>query len=114
MELRFINPIVHKGLNLTVRRGIKWAKKAETGQMVGITGAMWEKDGYLVDYPGGVAIIREMYLKRCIDITEHELQHHHDPKCKNMGGLIGAMKHAYSTFDKTEIVTLVFFEMVNC
>lgn len=83
--IEFQNPVFHKGINLTIRRGVKWSLQ-DTGLNV-----------------------ESVYIKRFCDITGRELSFEHDPNCQNYEGSLCEMRRIYDDFDPCEIVTLVFF-----
>jgi hypothetical protein len=100
--LEFINPVYHQGLNVTVRRGIKWYDKAKIGDKVWInqTGNNCpEIDGIIV----GLKYEQFLYLRK------DELAFEHDPDCKDISGLRKAMIRAYPDFTDDEDVTVLSF-----
>lgn len=80
-KLKFSNPVFHKGLNLTVRRGTKWASEE----------------------------FERVIVKRFCDIEPSEIKCEHDPKCRTKQGLLKELKRVYENFSEKEIVTLVYF-----
>lgn len=92
--LEFSNPVFNDSLNLTVRRGIKWAS---------IDGLIWVGEK--------AAKIKNTKVFRFSDITDKDLELEHDPSCRSLDGLTIEMQRVYKDFNVNEIVTLVFFEL---
>ena len=84
-----------KGLNLTVRRGVKHSH-LRAGDLI-----------YSDDR--GSAIVHCVKIKRFKDINLDEIKLEHDPKLRKGPALGHAMKTYYQNFDQDEIVTLIFF-----
>lgn len=102
-ELYFINNAQKKGVNLTVRRGVKWSLDVKKGDDVGLV-----KVGEETMKVAVVADVRVVIFRSLVD---SDLVLQHDPTCRNYSGLLMAMKRAYPTFDNREIVTLVYYEV---
>lgn len=109
-SLNFNNPVFHEGLNVSVRRGLKWYYRLElttprhpvrltTGRYTPIRG---KEIGHL-----------EARVFRCCDIPLELLSMEHDPACRTRRGLQRGMEEAYPGFDRREIVTVVIFEVRN-
>lgn len=95
-KLLFENPSFNIGLNLTVRRGIKWAI---------------QKRVMLANLHGqeiGEENIETRVLRFC-DLTDADLVLEHDGNCRTVDGLFSVMKQIYPNFDRRELVTLVYF-----
>jgi len=92
-ELLFNNPVFNKGLNLTVRRGIKWSLQS----------------GAHIENVGSVLINTQ--VMRFSDLTDRDLKFEHDPACRTVTGLYQVLQDTYPGFDPREIVTLVSFEV---
>ena len=89
------------GTNLSVRRGIRWASRLDTGDTIMVQpreGGEQQK-----------ALVTGLKVKRFRDIREQELSVEHDPQCHTWNGLFSTMKKLYDDFDETEIVTMIFF-----
>jgi hypothetical protein len=100
--IRFEEPVFREGINLTVRRGIKHATK--------------EGKFYIGDVDGealGVGRVRQVKVMKFEDVKGEDLSLEHDPECRDYDGLIEAIRCVYDDFDVYEIVTLVFFEIVE-
>jgi hypothetical protein len=91
----------HPGFNVTVRRGLKYAHTLEIGEEVEMRNLA---GGFL-----GKAIVRQMIVGPVEYIPESILQFEHDPKCREIGGLIEVLQNCYDdpTIDLTEIVTAI-------
>ena len=96
-EMLFQTAVFKDGVNLTVRRGLKWA----------------DLKGREFLYTDGViqCFAEKVKVKRFKDISDDELRLEHDKLCENRDNLLEVMKRLYPGFDSNEIVTLVFF---NC
>ena len=106
--LLFKNPVLRKGLNVTIRKGNKWMKETEIEDELNIyeTG----NEGLHQRLAHGKIIGKALipYLL----IPEHWLGFEHDSSCENLQGLLKAMKTAYGeTFSSEEYVTVVIFEV---
>lgn len=103
MELRqlfFDNPVMRKGLNLTVRNGQKW--HSHNGETVALV------DGFTGDIVETVTI--NTVVMTFEEIPEWVLQFEHDPDSQNPDDLFYTMRGIYGdTFDVDSVVTLVFF-----
>lgn len=99
MKLLFQNPEFHKGLNISVRRGIKWSL---------------EKTVTLADLSGneyGEVKIDTLVFRFC-DLTDADVEREHDIDCQTIAGLLRVMKGIYPTFDPRELVTIITFQYV--
>lgn len=91
-------------VNLTVRRGTKWdASKDIEGYAVGTR----KEDG------SRLIEVRETKVMRFEDIEKEDLTFEHDPRCRTYEGLLEVMREVYSDFDVYEIVTLVYFKLLD-
>lgn len=98
-------------LNLTVRKGLKWAdlkvgdtvQVCETGKQAEVTcsNQVW-------------ANIYDVKVMTFNDLMNYErlLQHEHDPECRNYKGLFETMRKVYDGFLQHELVTLVLYEII--
>ena len=95
----------HQGFNVTVRRGTKYAKELEIGQMVDLQNLQGE--------PLGEGSICQMVVGPIEYIPEVILKFEHDPKCRDMGGLIEVLQNCYNdpSIDFKETVTAIVFYM---
>ena len=88
-DLRFIDPTHREGLNMTVRRGIKWNLE----------------DMAMVEGLGARYIETAVYKYK--DIPYCFINKHHSGLDNR--GLFSAMLDAYDGFNKDEIVTVVMY-----
>lgn len=95
-KLLFQNPNFHSGVNLSVRRGVKWSL---------------EKLAIVADLQGNkiAEVELETRVVRFCDLKDSDVSGEHDPECRTYAGLLKAMKDIYPGFDEREIVTLVYF-----
>lgn len=100
MYLRFTNQTFHDGINLTVRRGVKW--NAQDGESVIIVNSVYD--------PLRIVEIETRAMRFC-DLQDADLVNEHDAQCRTVAGLLAKMREFYPDFDEREIVTLVFFEV---
>lgn len=100
-NLLFKNPVFHKGVNLTVRRGIKWAV-VPVGTEINIL----ETDSNILNETG---IITKVVVIPFWDIEKEMLREEHDPRCTNHESLQEVMEEVYEDFSANEIVTLLYF-----
>jgi hypothetical protein len=107
MDLLFTNPVFHGGVNVTIRRGIKWAAISsnedwETGHPIKHTGQ---------DKIIGFAKIQKKQVFKFYDLIHHDdiLQLEHDKNCTWYAGLRDEIKSIYSDFEEDEIVTVLYF-----
>lgn len=101
--LLFKNPVFQPGVNATVRLGAKWAGLVGPESIVEVH----ETDGgHLFD-----AFIVDVQLTKICDIEEDILAHEHDPKCRNIRGLINELERVYKRkVNPREQVTIILFE----
>ena len=92
-----------KGINLSIRRGVRMA----SGLSVGDTISLQPRDGEGMRE----ATITSLKIKRFRDIREEELKAEHDPQCQNYMALLTTMKRLYDDFDETEIVSMIYFNV---
>ena len=85
--LEFEKKTFHEGINLTVRRGIKWS--------------LQQADNVNIEYTR---------LMRCRDLRDYDLYLEHDEECRTVEGLKNKLKRLYHNFNTREIVTLVYFK----
>jgi len=91
----------HQGFNVTVRRGTKYAKELEIKEMVKLENLQNE-------YIGRAQVV-QMVVGPIEYIPEVILKFEHDPKCREMGGLIEVLQNCYHdpSIDHQEIVTAI-------
>lgn len=100
--LQFINPEYHEGLNLTVRKGNKWYNQAPVGSKVVMVKTGCDE----AEIEGIITGTRKLPF---LAINEHELYLEHDSTCRDIDGLMTAMKRAYPSFLESDEVTMLFF-----
>lgn len=103
MVLQFKNPEFHKGLNVTIRRGLKWYANASVGDKIKIVRTGEE------DIPLATGMIVGLKPQNFLAIRPDDLAFEHDPACTNWDGLIFAMERAYPDFKEDEEITVVSF-----
>jgi hypothetical protein len=96
-KLYFENAEFHAGVNLTVRRGVKWSleKRATLAKLDGTE-------------CGDVDFVDTRVFRFC-DLKDDDVSMEHDKDCQTCSGLLAVMKQLYPAFDERELVTLVFF-----
>lgn len=99
----FKNPIQIKGINTTVRRGVR---KVVPGEIIGLreTG---EK------YCFSLAEVMSVILVRFKDITDTMLVYEHDYRCRTVQGLSEVLEDVYSGYTEDEIFTLIDYELID-
>jgi len=102
--LLFSNPTFSEGLNVTVRRGDKWAV-LRPHEFVEIGLVSGESIGW-------VEII-SVKIFPFVLITGDELFYEHDPSCRTYEGLLKEMKTVYPDFTEVEVVTALGFQKVG-
>jgi len=109
MNLQFKNPVFNNDVNVTVRRGVKWAieEEPEFGFWIVNTNDMIKEDGKTKII--GFAEIIDRKVIRFTDIHADMIQHEHDPDCRTYSGLFEVMKRTYDNFNEYEIVTILTF-----
>jgi len=103
----FSNAVFHDGLNLTVRRGVKW-NSVSNNEEIFVQDCNPKPDE--VPKKGRITFTQ---VKVFEDIDDEQLHYEHDDACKTKEGLLPVMKSVYEGFDSKEIVTLVFFELTE-
>ena len=96
----------HSGPNVTVRRGTKYAKELEIGEIVELKNLQGEKLGE--------GTVHQMVVGMIEDIPSVHLQYEHDPKCREIGGLIEVLQNCYDdpSIDFKEVTTAIVL-MIN-
>jgi len=109
-ELLFLNPVLHKGLNVTVRDGEKWFQKAKVGDELNIY-----KTGD-TNYHKRVALacVVGLAFLPCNMIPAEWLLLEHDSTCRDQNGLFKAMVRAYgNNFQASNLVTVILFDVLH-
>jgi hypothetical protein len=101
-ELKFLNPTFNKGLNITVRAGIKWSKVK-----VGDSLILLKTDGEAV--LGKVLVIGTLCLPAKF-VPEELLVFEHDPNCQNRKGLFEVMGKIYPDFTEDSFIVILMFD----
>lgn len=104
MEMLFKCPVFKEGLNLTVRRGLKWALYFEENPVIPL------KIYDTKDNPLGWIKIEKVIIMPFDSIQNSDLKDEHDKQCKTKEGLLKILKKVYEDFNEREIVTLVYFK----
>ncbi len=103
-ELLFINPVFHKGINVTVRNGDKWMKAGVNDEVV-----IKKTGNDQVIYTA--TVVGKAYIPFKL-ISDEWLMKEHDPNCQNREGLLlYGMKPAYPNFTEDNYVTVLFFNI---
>lgn len=105
-QIYFSNTSFNDGVNLTVRRGIKWGIPFEKYS---------DYDIELMDLEAGKTlgygnVIRQIAMS-FKDLVDEDLKDEQDPECRTVDGLRTIMKQVYEDFDTREIVTLLYFSV---
>ena len=102
----FKNPVFKKnGLNLTVRKGLKWSLCLLSGEKIMLN----ETGSELCICSAKILNVKAMSFH---DLKDSDLIYEHDPKCRSVKGLTKVMKDVYNNFDERELITLVYFEVI--
>lgn len=96
MRLEFSNPVFHRGVNTTVRRGLKWSRVDKAVVRIGDIDCMLPISS--LSYP--------FHL-----LDDHHLRNEHDPTCRTVTGLLAELRRVYPGFQEGETVTLVNFTL---
>lgn len=107
-QLLFINPVLHEGINVTVRRGPKWFKRAQIGDGLNI----FKTGNTNVHQRKGYGIVVGLSYLMCNMIPAEWLMLEHDPTCRDQHGLNKAMIRAYPDFQLDELVTVILFDNI--
>ena len=100
---------VPRAVNLTVRKGLKWAD-LRVGETIEVrkTGDTQVRSGEQVW--ATVYDVKVMPFNSLMNYPKM-LKLEHDPKCQNYTGLFETMRKVYDGFLQHELVTLVFYEL---
>jgi hypothetical protein len=99
-RLRFDRPVFRAGINVTVRRGTKWADLAKKGPVEFLD----NQTNRVI----GKSTLQAVVMKFA-DLHDSDLVNEHDPACRNYYGLLNAMRDVYPDFSERELVTIVSF-----
>jgi len=102
-RMAFKNFVFHKGLNLTVRNGVKW-KCLNPGERIIL--AAKSKEHILRD-----AVVDGILCCRFKDISDEDLACEHDVKCRTKKGLKKELESIYGKITKDTILTMVMFKV---
>ena len=94
----------HRGLNVTVRRGTKYQQELEIGERVELKNLQEEEIGE--------ATITFMFVGSIELIPTVILKYEHDPKCREVNGLIEVLQNCYDDpkIDFREVVVAIGLE----
>lgn len=100
-EMLFANNVHHRGINVTVRRGIKWIdlRKDEVLLLSSVEHRTPPTKAHVI-----CAITMPFF-----EIPAALLEHEHDPNCHTHDGLLTVMRQVYSGFMGSEAVTVVLY-----
>ena len=107
-----------RAVNLTVRKGLKWAD-LKAGDIIELReiGMLSEpgRPASLKPAPGNevTATVYDVKVMSFADLMNYPrmLKLEHDPKCQNYTGLFETMRKVYDGFLQHELVTLVYYEV---
>jgi hypothetical protein len=101
--LLFNNPVFHKGVNVTCRKGYKWAQ--QMGAIVNVRDTDGTTD-YGYGHILGAMVVKLNKIPECVLTLEH------DPSCRTVDGIITEMKNVYGDDLKDDApTTVLFFEL---
>ena len=97
----------HSGLNVTVRRGLKYLALLKPGDDV----VMANLQGELL----GEATVHQMLAGKMVDIPSGFLELEHDPKSRNLQGLVEVMQNCYadSELDENEVTVAIVLKITG-
>lgn len=103
-NILFKKPTFHYGLNITVRKGEKWAK-LRRGDIVRLTDAD-TANTVAVGEVEAVATLPFYWLQ------DYNLEAEHDPNCRTVEGLLKEMERVYDgDFTTDDQVTLIYLDV---
>ena len=105
MKLYFDKPEFHTDINLTIRRGVKWATKSM--EHVLAYDAKDEFSNY--SKPIFYCQVVEQKVLKYEDIPKEDFSLIHDSACQSYESMFEEMKRIYGAFSDKEIVTLLYF-----
>jgi len=103
MKLEFLNFVFNQGDNVTVRLGLKWFRNVKPDDYI-MAGPSDEDHDFEVRILAVMACPLEL-------IPESWLALEHDPKCRNLDGLIECLKETYSdpSINRQTVITALMF-----
>ncbi len=105
MKLFFDKPSFHDGINLSVRRGVKWAAKIHEHVL-----AYDSKDELKGGEPIFYCEIVDQKVMKFEDIPRGDFKLMHDSAVNSYDLMLSEMKRIYGDFIEKEIVTLLYFK----
>ena len=99
-NLYFKNPTFLDGLNISVRRGVKW----DTLEKKSVELVDTDKPNFSIS----TVNITTKVMRFC-DLVDADLKYEHDESCRTVSGLLSVMQEIYPGFDEREIVTIIYF-----
>jgi hypothetical protein len=102
--VEFENPIFHRGVNITVRLGMKWMEALNIGDTISLI-----KPGERVT---AVSRVGEVTGLACIPFNfmpAEWLRFEHNPNCQTLSGLLDTLHNIYGSFGAFAPVTIIFF-----
>lgn len=104
--INFSDDCHNKGMNMTVRRGIRKATAFKPGDIATVKGPRTIRTGKVVS----------VKVKKFCDITEEEIRVHHQIESKKNNETLQdyldrLMNALYTDFDQNEICTLIFYQV---
>lgn len=117
----FSNPTFHPGLNITVRRGRKWAHSIANWGNLALVARDTEGDTPDIPILAVDSLVLPFSALRDDGPASALLRFEHDPKCHNYYNLLRVMREMYppptptsaGQFKESDIVTVVFFITVG-
>lgn len=100
-ELFFEKATYHKGVNVTVRRGLKWTQLVRPGDEVYLS----ETGGAIRNSARIVGVVITPFNK----LSRHTIKLEHDEMCHTYNGLLREMQTVYDGFQPDEEVTYLMF-----
>jgi hypothetical protein len=105
MKLYFDRPSFHEGVNLSIRRGVKWATKIHEHVL-----AYDSKDELHGGEPIFYCEIVDQKVMKFVDIPKDDFKIIHDKDNQSYEKMLEEMKRIYGDFSEHEIVTLLYFK----
>jgi len=96
-NIQFQNPVFHKGLNCTVRRGYKWAN-LKIGEVVLLNETK-------------EAVIEKLLVARFGDVKNEDIEYEHDPICRRKESLFKVLSEIYPNFTWDTVITIIYFRI---
>lgn len=103
-KLAFGSRRMHKGLNTTVRKGVKWSQEMTPGDSIFLVDTTGQPIG-----PARVVFAEAFDVNKFHDNVGYLLKFEHDPRCRNWTGLTTALNDAYGAGSWGPIVTVIGF-----